>query len=442
MVHCVNLVSGREDSVKVRAEEKIRRRFKGSWVTDSTQSILPPAPFSLSKEDIELADTRAKRVFVPSGFDWRPRNVFGRTSGMSMKSHEWKQLATNGILKFCLRGMLGQSQRKTLFKLFDIIKDICAEDVDVCSIDTLERRVHKVLALVERDFPVSIEVIVFHLLHHLPLFLKRYGPVYAFWMYPYERFNSWIIRRVLNRRYPESTVLETYRLTEWTNFMNLSGQLKEATVTLQAADLEDCHVIQETGHIRLAEEHMEFVRQYYIAKLPQFSELCDQYKMEKDKAKVYHQLKTFPAMSEWMPKHCTNLTANHREMCCGPSYDAVKILHFIYRDRHNRSVMLSSIESDHEHSYRRCSFVSSLDSTCKVGRITELFRHEFLSVTTTFAHVHWFDGPYVDVESKLSYVMGPAQVNSIVPVTSLSKPLIIGNDDDESDKLWILNYSP
>ena len=64
------------------------------------------------------------------------------------------------------------------------------------SIDSLEEQVHKVLALLERDFPVSLQVIVFHLLHHLLMFMKQFGPVYSYWMYPYERFNSWVIRHV------------------------------------------------------------------------------------------------------------------------------------------------------------------------------------------------------------------------------------------------------
>ena len=42
-----------------------------------------------------------------------------------------------------------------------------------------------------------------------------------------ERSNSWVSRRVLNRRYPESTVLETYRLHEFSSFLQISGQLPD-----------------------------------------------------------------------------------------------------------------------------------------------------------------------------------------------------------------------
>ena len=50
--------------------------------------------------------------------------------------------------------MLGKNQRSTLFKLFDFIKCICAEDLVQESLDALEKDVHKVLALLKRDFPV------------------------------------------------------------------------------------------------------------------------------------------------------------------------------------------------------------------------------------------------------------------------------------------------
>ena len=71
------------------------------------------------------------------------------------------------------------------------------------------------------------------------MFIRHFGPVYGFWMYPYERFNSWISRRVLNRRYPESTVVETYRLSEWANFMEVTGQLAEGATSMFVSNSED-----------------------------------------------------------------------------------------------------------------------------------------------------------------------------------------------------------
>ena len=65
-------------------------------------------------------------------------------------------------------------------------------------------------------------VIVFHLLHHLPVFICRFGPAYSFWMHPFESFNSWIVH---NCRYPEATVVETFRLFKFTQFLHITKQI-------------------------------------------------------------------------------------------------------------------------------------------------------------------------------------------------------------------------
>ena len=41
---------------------------------------------------------------------------------------------------------------------------------------------------------------------------ERFGPVHGTWMFAYERFNSWLCRRALNRRHPEATILRTYQV--------------------------------------------------------------------------------------------------------------------------------------------------------------------------------------------------------------------------------------
>ena len=54
-MHLVHILGGNQDSVKVRLEDKARKRFKSSW---PTESLLPAAPFSISKENFgyQIAD--------------------------------------------------------------------------------------------------------------------------------------------------------------------------------------------------------------------------------------------------------------------------------------------------------------------------------------------------------------------------------------------------
>ena len=113
---------------------------------------------------------------------------------------------------------------------------LLSESCKQSGISEVESKLNDSLALMERDFPMTLQVLTYdtynnnhnsylcrllwpnmqvitmHLLHHIPEGLSKYGPVYGTWMWQYERFNSWICRRVLNRQHPEATVLETYRV--------------------------------------------------------------------------------------------------------------------------------------------------------------------------------------------------------------------------------------
>ena len=70
------------------------------------------------------------------------------------------KLAARGILKYCLRGMLGNNQRNTLFFFLDTIALLTAETQNL-NLDDLEERVHLSLAMMERDYPMSIQVCKF-----------------------------------------------------------------------------------------------------------------------------------------------------------------------------------------------------------------------------------------------------------------------------------------
>ena len=63
--------------------------FQTVIIIESTQR-LPPAPFVLTKQELKLADERAKSIQVPIGYGWKPMPIFTKRS--YMKSHDWKQV--------------------------------------------------------------------------------------------------------------------------------------------------------------------------------------------------------------------------------------------------------------------------------------------------------------------------------------------------------------
>lgn len=410
--HIVKLISGVEDSVKVRNEEKNRIRFPATWpiqvqVGSTTKASLPAAPFRLSKLEMKVANRRAVSVRTPHGTDWKPQMLFG--DKVHLKSVQWKHVVASGILKFCIRGVLGSFQRKTLFELFDVLSELVAEEVDMSRIDVLEYRTHRVLALLERDFPVSLQVIVFHLLHHLPFFLKLFGPAYTFWMYPLERFNSWIGRRVHNRRYPESTVIETYRLFEFTAYLSLANLLPNDSFADIDTVLDDDDTIEDDLHdsvkTYLSGEEFESLKLFYWQ-----SQTCSS--------------DSVPNASEGTVEN--NITSQK---------------YIVKTDKHGRQVRYSPYSPLSKH--LSCIVYMHTPDTNQVifGDIKALFKHKVNAQINSLACVSWFEKFQKDPSSKL-IVVDTSKLSSHNPITSistLSKPLIHVYDEEEESKLWILN---
>lgn len=73
------------------------------------------------------------------------------------------QLISKNVLKFCLRGLLKERQRKTLFLFLDALRKILSEGIEFQHVHELEADVNEALALMERDFPVDIQVNIYNL---------------------------------------------------------------------------------------------------------------------------------------------------------------------------------------------------------------------------------------------------------------------------------------
>ena len=384
--HVVKLLCGVEDSIKVRAEERARTRFCTAWVPDegtshkqskkSKRVVLPPAPFRLTPTEIKSVNQRLLSIRTPHLIDWK-QQPFG--AKMHMKSVQWKNLMACGILKYCMRDMLGTLQRKTLIELCDVVSELVSEEIDASQLDTLEYRTNRVLSLVERDFPVSLNVIVFHLLHHLPMFLRRFGPTYTFHMFPFERFNSWITRRVHNRRYPEATVLETYRLFELSAFLSIANLLPQDSV-----NNSDQQELNDRQTEVLCEDDLQLLQQCY------------------NKCEVE---------------------------------SAVSMYTFVMKqDKHGRSIRYSAYTSAAAHS----SSIVYSQSKNKFGEISKVFRHTFRGQTNSFARIQWFKQYHKDTAANLLYINSSdtEKPDDIADIQSLSKPLVHSYEDG---KLWILN---
>ena len=131
--HLVYMLNGM-DTVKVRREEEKRGRFQETWVeTSGEKRPLPDAPFHLKVNEVLLADKRLMSIKVPHGTDWKCQKLFDKSISIHMKSVHWRHILVSGILKYCIRGVLGDEQR---YKLCDIISALTSETVDAKILST------------------------------------------------------------------------------------------------------------------------------------------------------------------------------------------------------------------------------------------------------------------------------------------------------------------
>ena len=208
------------DGLVVEEPPKKKKKRKEKLPVSKSISLYP---FMLTREEIKLAQKRTQMLRTPVGFDLKERDFI--TKPGSMKSHNWISVASEGIIKFCLRGTLSLDCRNTLFLLCDIIHDLCAESQSLDGVDEVRQRLNIVLARLERDFPITMQNITTHLLRHIVDGINRFGPIYSTWMFVFERFNSWLCQRCLNKLYPEATCIQTYLIYDWCNYMNMSGKM-------------------------------------------------------------------------------------------------------------------------------------------------------------------------------------------------------------------------
>ena len=77
---------------------------------------------------------------------------------MLYSARRFDTFAARGILKYCLRDMLGDQQQESLIVFMDAISALCAPPHSNASIQLLKEQVTLALARLERYFPLSLQV--------------------------------------------------------------------------------------------------------------------------------------------------------------------------------------------------------------------------------------------------------------------------------------------
>ena len=358
--------------------DEIKQSMKTLWVISSPKRI--------------IADDRACNLRLQANFGLKAGPIFTKSGGL--KSCDCKQLSF-GILKYCLSGMLRHQQRTTLFLLLDCIFDICGEQHDASTVDTLAERVNVALALYECDWPLGLQNITTHLLHHIvPSSIKWFGPIYGTWMYAFERFNSFICKRILNKRFPENAAIETYRVYDWVPHMKKMYRKLFANIS-------------NSDGLAVYHENM-------IARdMKQLIKIC--------KDKFSGQIVTMS------PRTVTFVTINNHTYTSKQRCNSKLIPLFIY-EISDTSLL--------------CSVPVEPDAFVRFGQVMLLVDNAMVNLENTYlAKVAWCADAHFDSDTNLWFALSnnngrPSNTSFIVMgTTCISNPLVTAN---EKDKCWFI----
>ncbi|KAK9071785.1 hypothetical protein SSX86_008214 [Deinandra increscens subsp. villosa] len=191
-------------------------------VQNNNKVYLPPACFSMDKEEKDIFCRVLKKVKVPHGYasnisrciDLKPPKLSG------LKSHD-SHILMQQLLPLALRNVLPKQVRYPVMKLCRYYRQLCSKVLNPNDLVQMESDIGKILCDLERIFPPSFFDIMVHLSVHLASEAKLGGPVHYRWMYPIERLLSTLKSYVRNRSKPEGSIAEGYLAEECLSFCSL-----------------------------------------------------------------------------------------------------------------------------------------------------------------------------------------------------------------------------
>ena len=96
---------------------------------------------------------------------------------------------------------------------FNVLQELCSKKFTSEGTGKLKGDVSKVMVLSERDCPIWLYNITTHYICHMVEKIADNVPLYSSWMYPFERMNSWLTRRAMNRSKTEECIIKTAQVT-------------------------------------------------------------------------------------------------------------------------------------------------------------------------------------------------------------------------------------
>jgi hypothetical protein len=161
--------------------------------TNSSRILLPPACFTLGKDEKYQFLKLLKDLKVPDGYasnisrcvHLKEHSIWG------LKSHD-NHIILQQLLPHAVRRLLPKPVVEALIELSNFFRILCSKVNSKNDLQRLQDRISLTLCHLEKIFPPSF----FDIMEHLPIHLAEEallaGPVQYRWMYPIERY-IWLL---------------------------------------------------------------------------------------------------------------------------------------------------------------------------------------------------------------------------------------------------------
>ena len=186
----------------------VQKEAIGKWVK-------PRADFCLTRPQRKEVLEWFRTLKFPDGYAANLRRGVNietlRINGL--KSHDY-HIMMERLMPVMFRGYFPDQIWQVLAELSFFYRKLCAKEIDLTEIKTMEQEVPVLLCKLEKIFPPGFFVPMVHLILHLPYEARMGGPVQYRWSYRMERQQKVIKGKVKNRARVEGCIVQSEILDE------------------------------------------------------------------------------------------------------------------------------------------------------------------------------------------------------------------------------------
>jgi len=214
-------------------------------MVENGKYTLPPALYSLGKDEKEMLCKFLQGVRMPDGFAAnikRCMDVMGcKVSGL--KTHDYHVILYK-LLPLVVRDILPQDVAIPLIQLSRFFSSLCSMELVESDLEKLTSSIGETLCRLEMLFPPTFFDIVMHLPVHLAEEARIGGPVCYRWVYPIERYLRTLKGYVRNKAQPEGSIGEGYIAEECMTFC--SRFLEDIDTKLNRPERHETSAVNES----------------------------------------------------------------------------------------------------------------------------------------------------------------------------------------------------